>query len=122
MNQPTSRMPAPAARAGLHGLLPVIPTPFLAGRADEDSLRRFLDYFLPWLDGYTLLGSTGEAPSLTTAERMRIAEVAMRHTPPGKTVVVGVSHPSVEDSLALPRHTQSLGSPSVLCPAPYSFT
>ena len=122
MNQLPSQMHPPAARTGLHGLLPVIPTPFLAGRADEDSLRRFLDYFLPWLDGYTLLGSTGEAPSLTTAERMRIAEVAMRHTPPGKTVVVGVSHTSVEDSLALARHAQSIGARGVLCAAPYYFT
>ncbi len=122
MNQLPSQMHPPAARTGLHGLLPVIPTPFLAGRADEDSLCRFLDYFLPWLDGYTLLGSTGEAPSLTTAERMRIAEVAMRHTPPGKTVVVGVSHTSVEDSLALARHAQSIGARGVLCAAPYYFT
>jgi len=121
MNQPTSPMAAPAARVGLHGLLPVIPTPFLAGRADEDSLRRFLDYFLPWLDGYTVLGSTGEAPSLSTAERMRIAEVAMSHTPPGKTVVVGVSHTSVDDSLALARHAQSIGARGVLCAAPYYF-
>src|SRR5258708_7445686 len=122
MKQRHSELHPRAARAGLHGLLPVIPTPFLAGRADEDSLCRFLDYFLPWLDGYTLLGSTGEAPSLTTAERMRIAEVAMRHTPRGKTVVVGVSHTSVEDSLALARHAQSIGARGVLCAAPYYFT
>src|SRR5258708_36044943 len=107
MNQPTSPMPAPAARAGLHGLLPVIPTPFLAGRADEDSLRRFLDYLLPWLDGYTLLRSTGEAPSLTTSERMRTAEVAMSHTRPGKTAGGGGSHTSVDDSLALPSDAAS---------------
>ena len=122
MNRPSSLVPAPAARAGLRGLLPVIPMPFLAGRADEDSLRRLLDHFLPWLDGYTVLGSTGEAPSLPTSERMRIAEVAMSHTPPGKTVVVGVSHTSVEDSLALARHAQNIGARGVLCAAPYYFT
>jgi 4-hydroxy-tetrahydrodipicolinate synthase len=122
MNQQPSPVRAPAARAGLQGLLPVIPTPFLGGRADEDSLLRFLGHFLPRLDGYTLLGSTGEAPSMTTSERMRIAEVAMSHTPPGKTVVVGVSHTSVQDSLALARHAQSIGARGVLCAAPYYFT
>jgi 4-hydroxy-tetrahydrodipicolinate synthase len=122
MNQTPSQVPAQAARAGLQGLLPVIPTPFQTGRADEDSLRRFLGHFLPWLDGYTLLGSTGEAPSLTTSERMRIAEVAMSHTPPGKTVVVGVSHTSVQDSLALARHARRIGARGVLCAAPYYFT
>src|SRR5258708_39661977 len=110
MKPPTSRVPPPAARAGVPGPLPVIPTPFLAGRADEDSLRRFLDYLLPWLDGYTLLGSTGEAPSLTTSERVRIAEGAMSHTPPGKTDLGGVSHKCGDDSRPLARQPRSLGA------------
>ena len=39
--------------------------------------RRMVDRMAPDLDGYTLLGSTGEAPSMTTAERMAIAEEAL---------------------------------------------
>jgi 4-hydroxy-tetrahydrodipicolinate synthase len=105
----------------IEGLLPVIPTPFLNGAFDETSMRRFLDYFLPWMDGYTLLGSTGESPSLTTAERMRIAEFAMASTPPDKTVVIGVSHTSLQDSLTLARHAESIGAHGVLCAAPYYF-
>jgi 4-hydroxy-tetrahydrodipicolinate synthase len=125
MNQPVTDPASsqPAANGGRHieGLLPVIPTPFLDGRFDEGSLGRFLDHFLPWLDGYTLLGSTGEAPSLPTQERMRIAEVAMARTPPGKTVVIGVSHTSLADSIALARHATSVGAQGVLCAAPYYF-
>lgn len=105
----------------IEGLLPVIPTPFLNGAFDEISMRRFMDQFLPWLDGYTLLGSTGEAPSLTTAERMRIAESAMAATPPDKTVVIGVSHTSLQDTLTLARHAESIGACGVLCAAPYYF-
>ena len=61
------------------GTVPVIPTPFQDGVFDQCSMRRFLNFFLPWLDGYTLLGSTGEAPcSLSTAERMNIAESPWR--------------------------------------------
>jgi 4-hydroxy-tetrahydrodipicolinate synthase len=125
MNQPATD-PAgsqPAARNGraIEGLLPVIPTPFLDGRLDERSLARFLDHFLPWLDGYTLLGSTGEAPSLPTQERMRIAEVALGLTPPGKTVVIGVTHTSLADSIALAKHAGSVGAQAVLCAAPYYF-
>jgi len=103
------------------GLLPVIPTPFLDGRLDERSLARFLGHFLPAADGYTLLGSTGEAPSLDTRERMRIAEVAMSLTPPGKTVVVGVTHTSLADSIVLARHAAGIGARGVLCAAPYYF-
>jgi 4-hydroxy-tetrahydrodipicolinate synthase len=105
----------------IEGILPVIPTPFRAGRFDEGSFQRMLDHMLPWVDGYTLLGSTGEAPSLSTAERMRIAELALQHTPAAKTVVVGVTHTSVEDSLQLAVHAQEHGAAAVLCAAPYYF-
>jgi len=125
MNQPVTHhansQPTANDGRGLQGLLPVIPTPFLDGRFDEGSMSRFLDHFLPWLDGYTLLGSTGEAPSLPTNERMRIAEIAMGCTPPGKTVVIGVTHTSLADSIALARHARSIGALGVLCAAPYYF-
>ncbi len=121
MNQLANDEPAPTDSQPIEGLLPVIPTPFHHGRLDERSLARFLDHFLPSLDGYTLLGSTGEAPSLPTAERMRIAEVAMNLTPASKTVVIGVTHTSLDDSIALARHAQSIGARGVLCAAPYYF-
>jgi len=105
----------------IRGLLPVIPTPFRDGRFDADSFGRLLEHMLPWLDGYTLLGSTGEAPSLTTEERIEIAEAALATTPSDKTVVVGVSHTSVSDSLRLARHAQAHGAKGVLCSPPYYF-
>jgi 4-hydroxy-tetrahydrodipicolinate synthase len=109
------------AGSSVVGLLPVIPTPFRDGRFDADSFKRLADHMLPWLDGYTLLGSTGEAPSLTTEERIEIAEAALAMTPPDKTVVVGVSHTSVADSLRLAEHAQAHGAKGVLCSAPYYF-
>jgi dihydrodipicolinate synthase/N-acetylneuraminate lyase len=105
----------------IQGLLPVVPTPFRDGVFDQVSMERFLDSFLPWLDGYTILGSTGEAPSLTTAERMMIAEAFVKATPAGKTVVVGVSHTSLGESVALARHAESIGAGGILCAVPYYF-
>jgi 4-hydroxy-tetrahydrodipicolinate synthase len=105
----------------IEGILPVIPTPFLDGRFDEASFQRMLDHMLPWVDGYTLLGSTGEAPSLSTAERMRISEFALRVTPSNKVVVVGVTHTSAQDSVQLAVHAQQHGAAAVLCASPYYF-
>ena len=105
----------------LAGLLPVIPTPFQDGAFDADSFERLLGHMLPGVDGYTLLGSTGEAPSLRVGQRMAIAEAALAMTPADKTVVVGVSHTCVEDSVALARHAQAAGASGVLCAAPYYF-
>jgi 4-hydroxy-tetrahydrodipicolinate synthase len=104
------------------GVLPVVPTPFADGGFDRASFERLLDHALHALDGYTLLGSTGEAPSLTLAERLEIAEQALDVTPDDKAVVVGISHTSVEDSVRLARHAQEHGASAVLCSAPYYFT
>jgi len=107
--------------SGIEGVLPVIPTPLVDGAFDKRSMERFLDHFLPSLDGYALLGSTGEAPSLTTSQRMEIADFCLQATSPDKTVVVGVSHTSLGDSIALAQHAESVGARGVLCAAPYYF-
>ena len=55
----------------VRGILPVIPTPFADGRFDAASFERLLEHMLPDCDGYTLLGRTGEAPSLHEEQRRR---------------------------------------------------
>jgi 4-hydroxy-tetrahydrodipicolinate synthase len=105
----------------VEGILPVIPTPFIDGALDVASLRRFLDHMLPHVDGYTLLGSTGEAPSLTSAERRSIVEAALSMTPPDKAVIVGVSHTSASEAAELARHAERCGARGVLCSVPYYF-
>lgn len=103
------------------GILPVITTPLRDGEFDAESFQRLLDHMLPWTDGYTLLGSTGEAPSLTTEERLSIAERALAMTPADKQVVVGVTHTIASESAALAAHAQAHGAAGVLCAVPYYF-
>jgi 4-hydroxy-tetrahydrodipicolinate synthase len=105
----------------VHGILPVIPTPFSDGSFDRDSFERLLEHMLDSVDGYVLLGSTGEAPSLTQAERRAIAEFALAKTPGDKTVVVGITHTAQADGVDLARHAQSHGAAAVLCAAPFYF-
>lgn len=105
----------------IRGILPVIPTPFAGGRFDAESFERLLEHMFPGCDGYTLLGSTGEAPSLTTEQRQEIAARALELTPRDKTVVVGVTHTSLADSVRLARHAQEHGAAGVLCASPYYF-
>jgi len=105
----------------IRGILPVIPTPLADGRFDPRSFERLLDHILPFVDGYTLLGSTGESPSLDREQRIAITEAALALTPATKTVIVGVSHTSVDEAIQLARHAQSVGAGGVLCAAPYYF-
>jgi 4-hydroxy-tetrahydrodipicolinate synthase len=68
-----------------------------------------------------LLGSTGEAPSLTIGQRRQITEQVLRMTDPSQQVVVGVSSTCREDSVDLARHARDHGAAAVLCAAPYYF-
>lgn len=106
----------------LEGILPVIPTPFADGRFDERSFAVLCEHMLEHLHGYTLLGSTGEAPSLSTDERIEIAEAALAQTPADKVVVVGVTHTSLSDSIRLAVHAQEHGAAGVLCAMPFYFS
>jgi 4-hydroxy-tetrahydrodipicolinate synthase len=99
----------------------VIPTPIRDRRFDRASFERLLEHMLPHVDGYTLLGSTGEAPSMTTAQRLEIAEFALAATPSDKSVVVGVTHTSITDAIEVARHAQEHGAAGLLCASPYYF-
>jgi 4-hydroxy-tetrahydrodipicolinate synthase len=105
----------------ISGVLPVIPTPFRDGVFDPESFSRLLAHMLPSVDGFTLSGSTGEAPSLTDAQRREIVSAAMELTPSDKTVVVGISHTSPQGAADLARHAQEHGARGVLCCAPFYY-
>lgn len=103
------------------GVLPVIPTPFRDGAFDEQAFERLLEHMLPSVDGYTLMGSTGEAPSLSDEERRRIVARSLALTPADKHVVVGISHTSPTAAAELARHAQANGARGVLSCAPFYF-
>jgi len=105
----------------LSGSLPVIPTPFFKDRIDFDSLSRLFEHLFPELDGYTLYGSTGEAVSLSMEERMELMQFAVKNTPRGKRIVVGLTHTNLREMIALARSADDLGIHAGLVPCPYYF-
>lgn len=103
------------------GSLPVIPTPFWHGKIDYESLERLLDHLVTESDGYTLGGSTGESVSLSFSERVSLMKFAVDRTPPGKTIVVGITHTNLEEMIALGKLASDLGVHGVLVPPPFYF-
>jgi len=105
----------------LSGSLPVIPTPFFKGQIDYDSLLKLFDHLFPALEGYTLCGSTGEAVSLSLEERLELMKFAARNTPPGKIIVMGLTHTNLEEMGVLARRAEELGVGAGLVPCPFYF-
>lgn len=105
----------------ISGSLPVVPTPFYENRIDFDSFHRLREHLFPELDGYTILGSTGESVSLSFEERCALMKFAAENTPPGKTVVAGLTHTNLEEAIRLARYAADVGIHAGLIPCPYYF-
>lgn len=105
----------------ISGSLPVIPTPFYEGKIDFDSLSRLFEHLFPDLNGCTVLGSTGESVSLSLEERVELMKFATHNVPPGKKVVVGLTHTNLDEMARLARCAQELGASAGLVPCPYYF-
>lgn len=71
--------------------------------------------------GAFICGTTGEGMSLTTEERMEVAEAWMSAAPNGLRVIVHVGHTCLVDSQRLAQHAQEIGAHSFACMSPFFF-
>jgi 4-hydroxy-tetrahydrodipicolinate synthase len=91
------------------------------GRFDEALYREMLPYFKDHgVDGVLVLGTTGEFPSFSVAERKRIAETALKHRS-GLQIMVQVGTPNLPETLDLVNHACANGADQLLCMAPFYF-
>jgi 4-hydroxy-tetrahydrodipicolinate synthase len=119
----------PAAHAANQSLQPAGSRLFVAavtpcgsnGKFDEGLYRDLMPYFKEHgCDGILVLGSTGEFPSFSVAERKRVAETALKHRS-GLQVMVQVGTPNLPETLELLGHAESNGADCVLCIPPFYF-
>ena len=87
-------------RARLEGTFAALTTPF-AG--DEVSYSAFKENLIKYnesqLDGYVILGSTGEAVSLSDDESLKLVEEAVKVSAPQKKLIVGTARESTRQTL-----------------------
>jgi N-acetylneuraminate lyase len=110
----------------LHGILPAVVTPFDAdGKFVPAVFERLLDrLYSAGVHGIYVCGQTGEGLLQPVEQRKRVAEVAVRCSPPGKQVIVHTGAFRTSDALELTKHASRLGVAAVssLAPlGPYSF-
>jgi N-acetylneuraminate lyase len=109
------------------GIIPAIVTPFGSdGKFDENAFSRLTQrLYSSGVHGLYVCGQTGEGMQQSAEQRMRVAEAAVRLSPPGKKIIVHVGAASTADAVALAKHAAKHGAHalSALPPGPaYSFT
>lgn len=104
-----------------HGLYTVLVTPFDGeNQLDEEGFRENIRYQLrSGVDGLVVLGTTGEAPTLSDAEQEKVIQIAMEEVRGQVPVVVGTGSYSTEHTVKYTLRAQKLGANGVLIVTPY---
>jgi 2-dehydro-3-deoxy-D-pentonate aldolase len=111
------------ARARFAGIVPPLVTPLVdRDTLDEPGLGRLLTHVLDGgVSGVFILGTTGEAPSLSYPLRRRmitrVCELVQKRVP----VLVGVTDTSFVETIRLAEYAKEAGAAAVVLAAPYYF-
>src|SRR3954447_25082967 len=105
---------------GLHGIIPIVYTPFdAAGRIDEEDLARLVDYLVAaGVHGLAAVGGASECHKLTLAERMRRAELTSAAARGRVPVIVGTSATNTTESVELSHHAEGIGAQAIFLTPP----
>lgn len=108
------------------GILPAVVTPFHGdGSFDEAAFERLCArLYAAGVDGLYVCGQTGEGLQQSLEQRMKVAEAAVRHSPPGAQVIVHCGAAATADAIRLARHAARAGAGAVSSLPPaggYSF-
>ncbi len=103
----------------LFGSIVPLPTPFLQGVVDFKALERLIQRQLAaGSHGLSVGGSTGEALSLTVAERKELLERTLAIADNRVPVLAGTGTGCLADTIELTRHAQTVGAAAALVMPP----
>lgn len=106
----------------MQGVIAAVPTPVDAkGAAQREPFIEHCQWALDnGCDGLNILGSTGEANSISNDDRRTIMEWAATGLDVSK-LMVGTGTPSLDDTIALTKHADDLGYGVALVLPPYYY-
>src|SRR5579862_5461115 len=103
-------------------LLTAMITPFDAeGGVDYDEAARIAEYLIEKQrnDGLIVCGTTGEAPTLTHAEKLRLLEVVLDAVGNRAAIVFGAGTYNTAESIEMSREAERRGAHGILAVNPY---
>ncbi len=108
------------ARTSFRGSFTALVTPFKNGAVDERALRELVDWQIAeGTNGLVPVGTTGESPTLTHDEHMRVVTWCVDQAKGRVPVVAGSGSNSTAEAIAFARHAEAAGADAVLIVTPY---
>lgn len=107
----------------LRGIVPPIVTPLTdRDHLDVEGLKRLVRHQLDGgVQGLFVLGTTGEAQSLSYATRYELVRLVCEYVNGAVPVLVGITDTSLDESLKLAAWAKSCGADAVVSAPPYYF-
>ena len=105
----------------LRGVYAVMLTPFKEDESiDEGALRKHINWLVDQgVHGVIATGSTGEAASMSTEERKRVAEITVDEADGRVTVLVGPGANSTAHTIMFSQHAEEIGADGLMVVHPY---
>ncbi len=102
------------------GSIVALVTPFSGGVFDEAAYRALIDWHVEeGTNGLVPCGTTGESPTLSHAEHMRVVEVCVDAAAGRVPVIAGAGSNSTAEAVELTRHAKKAGADAALVVTPY---
>ncbi len=104
-----------AIRDRIKGSIPALITPFKDGKVDEAAFRKLVSWQIAeGSSGLVPCGTTGESPTLSHEEHMRVIEICVEEAASRVPVIAGTGSNATDEAIALTRHAREVGCDAVL--------
>ena len=102
------------------GVITALVTPFRNDRIDEEALRRLVDEQISaGIDGLVPVGTTGESPTLSSEEHIRVIEIVVQETRKRVPVLAGTGGNATREAIELTQAAKAVGADGTLQVTPY---
>lgn len=109
-----------AKKVNFQGVYTALITPFKDGEVDEKAFQDFVEWQInEGVHGLVPCGTTGESPTLSHSEHMRVVELCIEVANGRVPVMAGSGSNSTEEAILLTRHAQEAGASAALIVTPY---
>ena len=103
-----------------NGIITAVITPFSNGEIDYSSYKAVLaNQIKAGIDGIVVLGTTGESPTVSKAERLKLIDFTLSATEGKIFVVAGCGAADTRSAASLVKETCALGVHGILTVTPY---
>jgi 4-hydroxy-tetrahydrodipicolinate synthase len=102
------------------GVITALVTPLRNDRVDEEALRRLVDdQIRAGIDGLVPVGTTGESPTLTNEEHIRVVQVVVEQAKKRVPIIAGTGANSTREAIELTAAAKAVGADATLQVTPY---